>query len=431
MGDKAGNIATKSWTFFVDTSAPELILDPEYQGKVHTNVATFTVGGQVEKGATLRVPGVSQDMIRQNKDGTFLATVTLEPGENTIQFSATDAAGNVAVTYCTAILDTTAPTFTSVRFSTGFMTNSPYTTLSGKMSEPGILFANNAGITVNSDGSYEKTISLVEGVNTIHLEFKDHAGNVAHSWQNVTLDTIAPTISLGSAPNKVTAQSLTLAGSVEANSELLVNGKRISVGTRQSTNDFTTTLTLSEGQNIIVIEAKDSAGNVAELRYTVEYDANADVGTNFAAIGLMIALLVVGLILGMFLGPMILGGKKEEVPEEELPKDGELPAEGDLSEEEKLDLEAESEDVSSDAEMPDEPVESEMPQEEAVEPVSEEELPPEESLEPAQESEVLPEEPAEPAEPEDPRIVKLRDAYESGKISKELYEKNLAKFKSQ
>jgi hypothetical protein len=64
------------------------------------------------------------------------------------------------------------------------------------------------------------------------------------------------------------------------------------------------------------------------------------------------------------------------------------------------------------------PVEESMP----------EEIPAEET---APESEELPEEPAAPAEPEDPRIVKLRDAYESGKISKELYEKNLAKFQGQ
>jgi hypothetical protein len=429
INDKAGNLAILEWVFTVDSTAPMFDITSPRESVSYTTSDKVVLKGYTEPSIVPRLVGATALETTYHIDGSFEMIVPLEIGENIFTIRFTDGAGNNVDALRTVVRDNTAPTFTSVRFSTGFMTNSPYTTLSGKMSEPGTMLVNSAGINVNSDGSYEKTISLVEGVNTIHLEFMDLAGNIVHSWQNVTLDTIAPTISLGSAPAKIGTQSLTLTGSVESNSELLINGKRISVGTRQSTSDFTTTLTLSEGQNIIVIEAKDSAGNVAELRYTVEYDANADVGTNFAAIGLMIALLVVGLILGMFLGPMILGGKKEDIPEEEQPTDDELP------EEEKLDLEAESEDVSSDAEMPEEPLESEMPQED-VEPIpAEESIPeefiPEEPLEPAQESEVLPDEPTEPAEPEDPRIVKLRDAYESGKISKELYEKNLAKFKGQ
>ena len=75
-----------------------------------------------------------------------------------------------------------------------------------------------------------------------------------------------------------------------------------------------------------------------------------------------------------------------------------------------------------DLEAEPEPVEEEQPEAEAEEEISEPES--------IDEEEALEAEPEAPApEDEDPRIAKLTQAYEDGKISKELYEKNLAKFK--
>ena len=75
------------------------------------------------------------------------------------------------------------------------------------------------------------------------------------------------------------------------------------------------------------------------------------------------------------------------------------------------------------------PLEAEpIPLEEALP----EELPSEEEPQAEPEPSAEPEQPsADAAEEEDPRIAKLRAAYEAGKISKELYEKNLARFKGQ
>ncbi|MFO7618656.1 MAG: hypothetical protein R6W91_03250 [Thermoplasmata archaeon] len=444
MGDKAGNVATKSWSFVIDSSVPELALDPGFSGAIYTNEDTFTITGRAEKGTAISIVGATLDNVQYNADGTFTATLILVSGENIIQITATDAAGNKAVTYCTAYLDTTSPAFSSVKFSGGSMTNRPFTTMSGKLTEPGTLSVDGAMVSVNSDGSFETTLALSEGRNTFHLEFMDRAGNVAHSWQNVTLDTVAPTIFLTSPPTKVNSQTFTLTGTVETGAVIRVNGYRI-LATRQETGNFATNLTLSQGINIIVIEAEDSAGNVAELRHTVEYDSET-FGTNWGAIGLMIALLVVGLILGLFFGPMIFGGGKEEAPEEaeppvdeELPE-GEMPPEGEDTEpidSEEVIPSDEGEEISED-ELPPEGEEIEsVPEdvapvdsgEEAVEAEPEkidaEPIPAEESM-----PEELPEETPEPVE-EDPKIIKLRQAYESGKISKELYEKNLAKFKGQ
>jgi hypothetical protein len=421
--DKAGNIATKEWVFTVDSTAPYFEVTNPSEDVSYTNAASIDVIGYTEFGLEPKVIGATPSASYLSDDGVFTITLPLASGENSLILQTTDFAGNTKQILRSIFRDSVLPEFTSVRFSTGFTTNSPYTRLEGKMSEAGTMFVNGANIPVNGDGSFGQMLSLSEGRNTFHLEFTDRAGNMKHSWQNVTLDTVAPIVSLTTTETLVESQTFILAGTVEPGIELFVNGKRIDVGTRQSSSDFSTTLTLSPGLNTIVIEAQDSAGNIAELRHIVEYDT-AGSGANYAAIGLMVALLVVGLVLGLFLGPLILGGKKEEMPNEVEPVT-------DVPEE-----------IVPEIQAPEEPQETESddsleskPETESLEPIPTEESIPEElpdEVAPVEaESEELPSTTPVPAENEDPRIMKLTEAYKSGKISKELYEKNLARFKEQ
>jgi hypothetical protein len=436
MYDKAGNEALKTWSFTIDTSAPSLTLDDAFLKPVFTASQRITITGVTERGATLRAFGGESASIAVDSDGKFSIDIVLNEGENTVHISSTDSIGNSASCASTIYYDSTMPSFISVRFSNGFTTNNPNTVISGKASESGTISVNGMIVTVNSDGSFERALTLAEGLNTFHLQLTDNAGNSVHSWQNVTLDTVAPTIIIIDAESKVRTPTFTLAGTVEPGSELFINGKRIDIGTRQSSGVFNTTLTISPGSNIIVIEAEDSAGNIAELRHIVEYDTS---GTNYGAIGLMVVLLILGFILGMFLAPFLapLFAKKEE-PEAE-PVEGEIPAEGaedqpsedemPTQEEGQVDLESDEDALETEELEPipaEESLPEDMPEDSAPEAeVASGELEPEESV-PSE-----PEEPAaEPPADEDPRITKLTEAYKNGKISKELYEKNLARFKN-
>jgi len=421
MKDKAGNSAISAWSFTVDTSAPALTLDDAFLRPFYTNSPTISITGTTERSANLKAFGGIATHLSVRDNGEFSIEVDLDEGENDIQIYSTDGMGNVASFVCVVYYDDTAPSFVNVRFSDGFTTNKPIATMSGKASESGTISINGAVITVNSDGNFEKMISLTEGQNTIHLMLTDLAGNTAHSWQNVTLDTVAPTITLTNPASTVTFPTFVLSGNVEPGSQLFVNGKRIDVGTRQSADSFSTTLTLSEGLNTLVIESRDDAGNVAELRHIVEYDSAGGTGTNYGAIGLMVVLLIIGLILGLFIAPFFFGGRPEKEPEEEEPA---VTPEGEISKEE----------AAEPAEEGAEPLEPIPPEESIPEetPAKSKETPAEpEDLELEEIEELAPKKAPKPVQVEDPRITKLTEAYKSGKISKELYEKNLARFREQ
>ncbi len=469
--DWAGNEVNKKWSFTVDTSKPVLSLT-SISDITYTNQNTIELQGWSEIDAEVGVMvGALSVEVKRDTVGGFTADVNLEEGENRIMVNATDIASNEEKKILSVILDTEIPTFERVVCLGGTLTNEANTILTGSISEQGTMTVNGDPTSMNSDGTFDKFVELTEGENVFALEFTDLSGNIAYRWLNVTLDTQAPTIMLDQIDTTVYTDSINITGTTEVGANIKVNGKPVLVEeTRQQTGFFSKLVRLSPGQNTLMIEVRDTAGNAEELYLAVTYDTSST-GPNYGAIGLMILLLVIGLLIGIFFARMILGERppkeeeEEEVPtveedteeapeetvvdtvvepdedfeepefdedlgepipdEESAPED--LPEEGPFEEDE---IKPEPEEGELEPEV------EELPDEEAeiTEPIEEAEMEPE----PVEEepSEIEPEEP-ETTEPEvelveapeeDERVLKLRKAFEEGKISKELFEKNLAKF---
>jgi hypothetical protein len=442
--DWAENEAIKTWAFTVDTKAPSLTLDI-VSDTIYTNQPSYEIMGAAEMDSSVIVMiGALSANVKRDAVGGFTATVDLF----------TDDAGNVNTKYVTIILDNVVPEFDRLICLDGTLTNQPNTILSGSMSEGGSLVVNGDPATVNSDGTFDKNVELIEGENIFELQYTDLAGNMAYDWLNVTLDTQAPSININPFETSVSSDSFNISGTTEAGAFVRVNGKLVQVtGTRQTTGSFSKAIRLSPGTNTLVIESRDSIGNINQVYVTVNYEVS---GTNYGAIGLMILLLIVGLLVGIFLARMIFGTAPAEEDESEEPVSDEIPDEDvgeDIDEDMPKDEDIDSEDDSMDDDIPEEDVED-IPDEDISEDIGEPEVPEEEDelepfdgepepLEPeevtseeiaddivAEEAveESLDEDVAEPEVPEeDERILKLKQAFEEGKISEELYEKNLKK----
>jgi len=406
--DKTGNLGTLSWSFTVDTTKPGLTLDsPE---EIYTSAATCRLTGQTDADSRISIIGVP-GTVNMHTDSTFDIDLALEEGVNYVAIKSTDLAGNIHEIQEIITLDTDTPVFTRVVALDGSTTNVRTTGIYGEMTEPGTLALNGILIPVNSDGTFRyDTISLTEGQNMQALEFTDRAGHVAHYYMNITLDTIAPALAVDDMDSVVHSEWLNITGTTERNAvSLTMNGKLVDIS---ATGAFQNNIRISPGVNTIVVESKDRAGNSAAEVVTVIYSEEA--GTNYAAIGLMVILLVIGLVLGLLLAPIILGREKEPEPEEPV--------------EEILEEKAEPE-AGIAAEPASELESLVLETEEAAEPAEElEPIPSEESALKTKPEEKAALESPQPS-PEDPRIAKLTEAYESGKISKELYEKNLARFR--
>ena len=67
----------------------------------------------------------------------------------------------------------------------------------------------------------------------------------------------------------VTSQNINVTGNSEANADIFINDQELRADLQ---GNFTTTLLLTEGENIIVITASDDEGNYAEKTIVVNYE---------------------------------------------------------------------------------------------------------------------------------------------------------------
>ncbi len=461
--DFTGNEAVMEWAFTVDTLAPALSLNSA--NYLHVTDDTYTITGTSEPDANVKIMmGAESYDVEIKADGSFSQMISLDVNRGTeVVIEARDMADNIARENLLIVYDTDLSAVSSLQSSNGYITNKDYTILTGSVDEPGELKINGMTVEINSVGTFSDVIDLVEGSNVIEISMTDLAGNVLVDWVNVTKDTVAPIIDI-EIPDMVTDGIINISGKVLAGYSVKVNGKIPSTdSTRDGDIDFTKSLVLSYGLNTIVIEAKDDAGNVMEFRHTIDYTSE-DAGTNYAAIGMMIVLLVVGLVVGLLVAMAIWKERPydEDVPSddepEELVEDEEVVEEEIMDEEaygeepmeveediyegdvEPIETEEEIMDISEDpVDIAEEPADIEVEEEimdipDDAEPIPMEEGLPEEMAEeePIADDTSMVEESLEEAPPEeDERVIRLTKAFEDGKISEELYNKNLAKLKDE
>lgn len=121
---------------------------------------------------------------------SYTPATALTDGEHTIIATASDYDGNAAIQKSvTFTVDTIPPTLSISAPVAGLVTNKSTVT-----------------VTVASDGSFNKDVTLTEGSNTITIIAKDKAGKTTTVTRTVTLDTKAPVIkSVTMTPNPVDA----------------------------------------------------------------------------------------------------------------------------------------------------------------------------------------------------------------------------------
>lgn len=424
--DLAGNEVRSKWAFTVDTRRPDL--DVGMDSRTYTNRDRIQVQGTSAPDSQIEVKaGAIPAEIRRDPVGGFTANIGLVDGENLVTIIATDSAGNQVKKVLTVIQDTESPSFERLICLDGTLTNQANTVLSGSISEVGTLSINGDPASVNSDGTFDKYVELSEGMNSFGLHFTDQAGNNASRWLNVTLDTKSPMIEIADHETTIKTQDFNLSGNTENGATLKVNGKLVQVDT---SGNFNKLLQLSPGTNSVVIESKDSAGNVNQLYLTMNYDTT---GTNYGVIGLMVVLIILGLLIGILFARFILGppAEKPELDEEAVKPEKEK-AEDEVEPDEEKDVE--EEEISEVSDAPFTPKEEGKPKAEpAVKPTKTEVITSEQIADEITAEETIDEALSQKKPPtleeeimvEDEKVLRLRKAFEDGKISKELYEKNL------
>jgi RHS repeat-associated protein len=293
--DNAGNVSETSIIVVrrePDTTPPTVsITSPN--NNLQTIAQTITVSGTVvDSGAnasgvaSVNVNGISATI----NGGTWTAAgVPLSINSNTITARAADNAGNIsnaAITVVRNPLDTQAPTLTITSPVNNFETFDSQVIVTGTVVDEGAGATGVSGVTVNGvaatynvgANSWAATVSIVDGVNTITAVATDYAPTPNQSQASVQVRKITvqpPTVSITNPANGafLSTNSVTVAGGVSSNKSdmtfaVTVNGQAANLAGRE----YTKTLNLNEGTNVITAVVTDALGQQAQQSITVTND---------------------------------------------------------------------------------------------------------------------------------------------------------------
>lgn len=145
---------------------------------------------------------------------TYTPATALSDGSHTVSISVSDNDGNAAAEKSTTYkIDTVPPVLNVTAPSDSLITATAALTVSGKTNDAtsspvtitiSLNGVDQGAVTVASDGSFSKAITLAEGSNTIVITAKDAAGKTSTVTKTVTLDSSVPKITAATiTPNPV------------------------------------------------------------------------------------------------------------------------------------------------------------------------------------------------------------------------------------
>jgi hypothetical protein len=224
------------------------------------------VEGLTEPGVDLRINGISTLVLA---NGSFSRFVGLIEGGNPISVIATDLAGNFARIDLTVYRDTIPPPLIVTEPSSGVWVNYPTVIVKGTSEQGATVSVGGQLAVVQSDGSFEVPVALVEG---------DMAGNSASAQVTVNVDTIPPYLLVSNPDDGLLTNTNTVqaSGMTEPSTSLTINGLPVTV---QPDGSFTTTVTLQIGQNDIFFNVTDLAGNTNSVMRSVTLDQSPPILT--------------------------------------------------------------------------------------------------------------------------------------------------------
>ena len=125
----------------------------------------------------------------------------------------------------------------------------------------------------DEDGNFNFSLKLVKDDNTFELTARDLAGNISQKTKEykIIFDDQKPEVTIespqeGSKFYGSGQKEILIKGKTEAESNLTINGKFVSVG---GEGNFEFRDSLGEGENKFNIKATDAAGNLTEMDLTV------------------------------------------------------------------------------------------------------------------------------------------------------------------
>ncbi len=274
--DASGNTATKTVRFFIDATPPAVTV---LEG------TTPFPAGQVFRRAVfidLAIVDISTTTRDVRIDGApyILRQPFAVAGSHTLTVRVTDALGNETVIPpipFSIVIDGSGPVITFTSHAEGAVVSTPEVIVGGGSDDAVSVTVNGAPATVDPalHTFVSGTLTLVEGRNTITAIGTDSAGNIGTAVLHLELDTRAPNlvITTPAAGACVDGATVTVSGTV--NDPRIESVKVNGVPATIAGGEWTTTVTVNEGLQLLTIVTADTLGNLTTVTRSVLVDRTA------------------------------------------------------------------------------------------------------------------------------------------------------------
>ncbi|MNS00683.1 tRNA3(Ser)-specific nuclease WapA precursor [compost metagenome] len=303
VADEAGNVARKELSLVLDTVAPTLSFSAPTKRitnqLLHTVIGTASDNHSKIAQAAFKFNGVASS-VQVAEGGQFSRDINLVEGQNHVEVTIADEAGNEARGDFMMVLDTVPPSLSLLSPASQFLTNQPNVSIKGEAKDNHSLIDNVAlyfGNLVESipvlSNAFTFDGQVMEGDNTVKVSATDEAGNTATMESLIILDTVPPVVTIESPVNGFTstAKVVQVQGSIEDNRQLIkaaalsVNGIVLPIEI-VAAGSFSVSATLKPGLNELILKATDVAGNTTSSEsWKLTYQAEPVMVGNTAIVG--------------------------------------------------------------------------------------------------------------------------------------------------
>ncbi|MGA7397326.1 MAG: Ig-like domain-containing protein, partial [Solirubrobacterales bacterium] len=287
VSDAAGNEGTVTQQLTVDTVPPGITID---HGEIRTtNESSPTIGGSsdAEPGTVVRVTVSSQVLNGLvQADGSWSVRVaSLTDGLHPVTASVSDPAGNESSKVQNLTVDTVAPVLT-VSGGPDALTNDPTPTIAGASDLPAgssvsVGVANESlNSSVNVDGAWSvTTATLPDGPHRVTVSASDPAGNQGVASQLLSVDTVAPVVTIDGGANASTSRvdpTITGTSNTEPGTTVAVSlaGRTVTTLLQENRHWNVSAGNIGDGRWPVVASVEDPAGNVGSFRQTLTIGAD-------------------------------------------------------------------------------------------------------------------------------------------------------------
>ena len=278
--DGPRNVSTLQINFLVDKTAPVVVLEE--------GLEPLAPGALFNRDAVLNaaVTDVSETTLTATLNGQpyTLGTPVTAEGTHTLVVEATDLVGWKSIAGPLSFtIDKTAPKLTFTSHGEGAVVTAARVDLAGGSDDAvTVTVAGTAAVVNAAAKTFLVPVALLEGENVLVATGVDRAGNSGTATLRLQLDTRPPAITINAPAADTCVDTATLQVSGDA-SDPRLTAVKVTVGTATvaatvaAGGAFTAAVPVSEGKQLVTVEATDGAGHSASVSRSVVIDRTAPV----------------------------------------------------------------------------------------------------------------------------------------------------------